>query len=204
MTLANMLTLFGAMLVLALIPSVSVLAVVARSASSGLAHGAAAAAGIVAGDLLYIALAIFGLALLTQALGKASLLIPYAGGAYMILVGLRLWKAGARPAGAAASADASSLASSFMAGLLITLADQKVLLFYLGFLPAFMDLGAIGALDALIVMAIAVLAVGGAKLGYALLAHKAATVLGAPAGTLVNRLAGATMMAVGLYLLLAR
>ena len=41
-----------------------------------------------------------------------------------------------------------------MAGLLVTLADQKAILFYLGFLPAFMDLDAITPADTIAVGAI--------------------------------------------------
>jgi len=46
---------------------------------------------------------------------------------------------------------------------MITLGDQKAILFYLGFFPAFLDLKAISALDAVIVLAITVVTVGGAK-----------------------------------------
>ncbi|HBE31774.1 MAG TPA: hypothetical protein DD990_10685, partial [Cyanobacteria bacterium UBA11368] len=49
----------------------------------------------------------------------------------------------------------SSLLSSFMTGLLITLADQKAILFYFGFFPAFLDISKISYLDTGIIIAIA-------------------------------------------------
>jgi len=64
------------------------------------------------------------------------------------------------------NADVSAW-SSFMTGLPITPGEQKAILFYLGFFPAFMDLKALTVPDALIVIAIAAVAVGGVKLGYA-------------------------------------
>lgn len=58
-----------AMALLAAVPSVSVATVVARAASAGFTHGALVALGIVAGDILFILAAIFGLVLLAEALG---------------------------------------------------------------------------------------------------------------------------------------
>jgi len=192
--------LLGSMLVLAMLPSVSVLAVSARAASGGFIHGIATTIGIIAGDLIYILLAIFGLALLTEAMGESAYLIRYAGGAYMIWMGIRLWRASGKPVSAEREVKASSLLSSFMTGLLLTLADQKVVIFYLGFLPAFIDLAGISYLDTAIVMGITVVAVGSAKLAYAFLAHKAGTMFGSRASTLMNRSAGGVMVGVGVYL----
>jgi threonine/homoserine/homoserine lactone efflux protein len=200
MTLANIAALLGSMLVLALIPSVSVLAVTARSASAGFLHGVFATLGIILGDIIYILLAIFGLALLTEAMGEAAFLIRYAGGAYMIWMGVSLWRASGKPIAEERNGDASSLLSSFLTGLFITLADQKVVLFYLGFLPAFIDLAGISYLDAIIIMGIAVVAVGSAKLTYAFAAHKAGMMLGSKASALMNRSAGGVMIGVGVYL----
>jgi len=53
-TFGNWIALFGAIAVLAAVPSMSVLTVAARSVSAGFAHGAAAAMGVVVGDVLFI------------------------------------------------------------------------------------------------------------------------------------------------------
>jgi threonine/homoserine/homoserine lactone efflux protein len=200
MTLVNTFGLLVSMLVLAMLPSVSVLAVSARSASAGFIHGVATTIGIIAGDLIYILLAIFGLALLTKAMGESAYLIKYAGGTYMIWMGIRLWRASGETASAERQVNASSLLSSFMTGLLLTLADQKVVIFYLGFLPAFINLAGISYLDASIVMAIAIVAVGSVKLAYAFLAHQAGTMFGPKASTLMNRSGSGVMVGAGLYL----
>jgi threonine/homoserine/homoserine lactone efflux protein len=198
--LASVLGLLSSMLILAMLPSVSVSTVSARSASGGFIHGVATTIGIIAGDLFYILLAIFGLALLSEAMGESAYLIKYAGGAYMIWIGIRLWRAGSKPISAERQVNASSLVSSFMTGLLLTLADQKVVMFYLGFLPAFINLAEISYLDAAIVMATTIVAVGSVKLAYAFIAHKAGTVFGPKASTMLNRSASGVMVGVGLYL----
>lgn len=176
LTLANAAALFAAMTLLALVPSVSVLAVSARSASSGFRHGMYVTLGIITGDTLFIVLAIFGLHLLAAAMGDTFVFIKYLGGAYLIWLGVRLWRAVDIQATPQGTAEASAL-SSFMTGLLITLGDQKAILFYLGFFPAFMDLKVLTLMDALIVMAIAAVAVGGVKLGYAYAASRGGAII---------------------------
>ena len=84
MTFGSSVTLFGAMVVLALVPGVSVLAVTTRSAASGFIHGVFTTAGIVVGDIFFIILAIFGLSVLAGAMGSLFVLVNYLGGAYLI------------------------------------------------------------------------------------------------------------------------
>jgi threonine/homoserine/homoserine lactone efflux protein len=166
MTITNMVTLFGAMATLAAVPSVSVLVVSARSATSGFVHGVFTAAGIVVGDLLFILLAVFGLALLVEAMGGMFFLVKYMSGAYLIWLGTVLWRVRDNIT-EISDTTGSSLRSSFMTGLLITLGDQKAVLFYLGFLPAFVDPKKMSHVDVEVVMAITALAVGGVKVAYA-------------------------------------
>ena len=91
-TINGTLALFTAMAVLAAVPSTSVLVVSARSASSGFRHGALTAAGIVLGDIVFILLAVFGLALLVEVMGPAFVLVKYAGGAYLLWLGAMIWR----------------------------------------------------------------------------------------------------------------
>lgn len=202
MDAASALALAAVMAVLAAIPSLSVLTVTARAAAYGYAHGAAAAAGIVLGDIIFIVIAIAGLAALAAALGGAFVWIKYLGGAYLVWQGLLLWRSAWRndSANAAPSvgADRPSLWSSFMAGLLLTLADQKAILFYLGFFPAFLDLDALSILDVTIVVLITVVTVGGIKLGYAGLAGRVKVLAGNRVTRGIWIFAGIVMIAVGL------
>jgi threonine/homoserine/homoserine lactone efflux protein len=199
MTFGSAAALFGAMAFLAAVPSVSVLAVSARAVSAGFLHGALVACGIVAADILFILLALFGLALLADALGDAFIWVKYAGALYLIVLGASLLRAGTQRTGEAAAAERSRL-SSFMSGFLITLGDQKAIFFYLGFLPAFVDLARVTAADTALVIAVTLVAVGGVKVVYAFLAARSGKLLGAQAGRLMNAAAGLVMIAVGAFL----
>ena len=64
MTVQRLISLFFAMVLLAALPSTSVLTVVARSLSAGFWHGSVTALGIVAGDIVFILFAVYGLAVL--------------------------------------------------------------------------------------------------------------------------------------------
>ena len=201
MTFGSSVTLFGAMVVLALVPSISVLAVTTRSAASGFIHGVSTTAGIVVGDVFFIILAIFGLSVLAEALGSLFVLVNYLGGTYLIWLGITLWRS--RPkAVEEGGVTESSLLSSFLAGLFITLGDQKAILFYLVFFPAFVDLSTLSHLDAGIIILIAIIAVGGVKLAYAFMADRARLLLKrSDAIKRINMAAGTIMIAVGIFLL---
>lgn len=204
MDAGSALALTAVMAVLAAIPSLSVLTVTARAAAYGFSHGAAAAAGIVLGDILFILIAIAGLSALAAVLGGAFVWIKVLGGAYLIGQGLLLLRSAWRhvPADApTASAQDVSLSSSFMAGLLLTLADQKAILFYLGFLPAFLDLNVLSILDITLVLSITVLTVGGVKLFYAAMAGRLKRLRGARANRASGLVAGAVFVVIGLAIL---
>lgn len=187
---------------LAIIPSVSVLAVTARSAAFGFTHGVLTALGIVAADILFILIAVYGLALMAELMGAQFKLVQYLGGAYLIWLGISLWRADAK-ARQSDEIKQSSHSSSFLTGFLITLGDQKAILFYLGFFPAFVDLSRMTPADTLIIIMIAIIGVGGAKLVYAYLADRARTVFkNTRAVRGINILAACVMIAVGLTLLL--
>jgi len=70
MSINTSLALFIIMLLLAIIPSVSVLTVTSRSITSGFTHGVFTTLGIVAGDIIYILIAILGLSFLAENLGS--------------------------------------------------------------------------------------------------------------------------------------
>jgi threonine/homoserine/homoserine lactone efflux protein len=197
-----MAALAGTMVVGASIPSVSVLAVTARSAAYGLSHGVLTSLGIAAGDIVFILIAIYGLSVLADWTGEHFYIVKYLGGAYLIWLGATLWRARSRVSGIEDGGEPPSLGSSFLTGLLITLGDQKAVLFYLGILPAFLDLSGMTLVDSGVIVAVAIVAVGGPKLLYALLADRlGARLQGARAAKVVNAVAGSVMVGVGILLM---
>lgn len=188
------------MIVLAAIPSVSVLAVSTRSATSGLIHGVFTTIGIVVGDIIFILIAIWGLSLLAETMASLFFLIKYLGGAYIIFLGIGLCRSKSQDV-ERSEVVKSSLMSSFMTGLLITLGDQKATLFYLGFFPAFLDISKISYFDTLVIITITILSVGGVKLGYAFLADRAKLLISSKIRKGINTAAGCVMIAVGMFLI---
>jgi threonine/homoserine/homoserine lactone efflux protein len=88
-----------------------------------------------------------------------------------------------------------------LTGLFITLGDQKAILFYLGFFPAFLDLSAISYFDLNMIIVIAIVAVGGPKLYYAYLADRASLFNHSRAYKGTKIIAGSVMIAVGVFIM---
>lgn len=188
------------MVLLAALPSTSVLTVVARSLSAGFWHGGVTALGIVMGDIVFILFAVYGLAVLATTLVSVFVVIKCVGSAYLIMLGVALWRAKAT-AIKINGVEKPSWISSFLTGLLITLGDQKAVLFYIGFFPAFVDLSNLTLTDTSLIIGVAIGAVGGVKLAYAYMAGQAQKLLQQPkVHTLINRAAGTAMILTGLYL----
>lgn len=193
--------LFGAMALLALTPSMSVFAVTANAASGGFVPGAFTALGIVLGDLVFIFFAIFGLALLAENFGELLFLLKYAGGLYLIWLGISLWRSRKKKMKQVATTRLS-LMNCFMTGFLITISDQKALLFYLGFFPAFLDLAALTVFDIGLVALLSTLAVGGVKLGYAYAAAWTRLILESRTGERLSVLAACIMITIGTIMIM--
>ncbi len=201
LSILNLATLFWAMVVLAALPSVSALAVAARSAVLGFRHGIYTILGIVLGDAVFILIAVVGLAALGERLGPVFLVLKYVGGAYLIFLGLLVWRS--RPTNPTSSGMTSGQSwwASFATGLLITLGDQKAVVFYLAFLPAFVDVHALRALDTVLLLVCAVLALVTAKLPYAWLGNRANHVLTVRANQFITRTAALVLALVGILVL---
>jgi threonine/homoserine/homoserine lactone efflux protein len=203
LNISKILALFGAMAVLAALPSVSVLAVTAKSASSGFLHGVFTAIGIVVGDVIFILFAVFGLVLLVETLGSAFVLIKYVCGAYLIWLGVSLWRSRSQQMQHKEDTGSSfsSLLGSFMTGLFITLGDQKAVLFYMGFLPAFLDLAKLTYTDISVLILVTLCAVGGVKIGYAYAADRASIFLGGRTVGAMNIVAACIMGIAGIFII---
>ena len=203
MQLGEALILFVTMLALAALPSASVALVIARSATAGARHGIAVALGIVLGDLIYVATALFGLVALADSLGGLFLLIKLLGALYLIWLGSTMLFSRVLPFGVSAtSATPSGLLGSVVAGLLLTLGDLKAILFYASLFPLFVDLDQLRIVDVLLIIVITTLSVGGVKLLYVLAARKlAARARCARMGMVAQRGAGALLLGAGSYLI---
>ncbi|MGH1572244.1 LysE family translocator [Methylobacterium sp. P31] len=132
--------------VAAAVPGPGVVALVARALGSGFRSGMAFALGLILGDLTYLAAAVFGLTLVAESLGPVFVIVRVMAGLYLGYLAVRLWRSSATATGFGGDAADRPLAS-FGAGLSITLASPKTIVFYLAVLPALIDLGTVTRQD---------------------------------------------------------
>jgi threonine/homoserine/homoserine lactone efflux protein len=122
---------------LLLVPGPSVLFVVARSLEHGRGGGLASVLGVEVGALLHVAAATVGLSALIASSPALLTVIKFAGAAYLIVLGLRSLRPGRQTAPRAAGA--ASRRSLFRQGLLVDALNPKTGMFFLAFLPQFID-----------------------------------------------------------------
>jgi threonine/homoserine/homoserine lactone efflux protein len=127
----------GAMLLL-LVPGPAVLYITSRSIGLGRAAGLVSAMGIAVGTLVHVAAATLGLSALLVSSASAFTLVKYAGAVYLIYLGIRTLRSG-DPATLDPSREQRSLRSIFGQGVLVNLLNPKTALFFLAFLPQFVD-----------------------------------------------------------------
>ncbi|MBI5520887.1 MAG: LysE family translocator [Desulfovibrio sp.] len=186
--------------VFAAIPGPGVAAVVSQALARGLRGALLWGLGIVLGDAFYLLLAMLGLSLVAQQLGWAFTLLKWAGAAYLVYLGVRsLLARQPEPAeGVSSRPEARSLAQTFFGGFCVSLGNPKVVAFYCGFLPGFVDLRALSGWDMLLVAGLVLPTCYAVIAGYAWLAARGRAVAGAGrAWGLARRGAGAVMIGAG-------
>lgn len=94
--------------------------------------------GIVVGDAVFAMLAMGGLAILAQQFAMIFKVLKIVGGAYLIYLGARSWNSSTKIV--IRDVGSESAARLFSSGFLLTSGNPKDLLFFVGFLPLFIDL----------------------------------------------------------------
>ncbi|WP_290517487.1 LysE family translocator [Alcanivorax sp.] len=178
MDIPSLFLLMLSLMVMAAMPSTSVALVVVRSARYGVSHGLLVAAGIVLADLLFVSLALFGMAALAQWLGTAFVVVRILAAVWLIGFGVQLIRSRRAVVSNPGNSDkrAGHHGASLLAGLLVTLGDIKAIVFYASLLPVFVDLPALQGAAIAAVLLVTVVAVGSVKVAYALLASRLAAV----------------------------
>jgi threonine/homoserine/homoserine lactone efflux protein len=118
-------------------PGPDMLYVAARGASEGRPAGVASALGIGAGTLVHITLVALGLAALLRAVPVAYLVVRVGGAAYLIYLGVRAIRS--RGTLVLQRVEPAPLRMVFRQGVITNVLNPKVALFFLAFLPQFVD-----------------------------------------------------------------
>lgn len=202
MSAADIIALAAAMFLLAIVPGPGVFAIVSRALSSGLKAAFTLALGIVVGDLVFLLLAIFGLSYVADLLGSLFMIVKLAGGVYLIWLGISLWRNPETKPFEEAKSQSQASMTDFLSGLANTLGNPKVILFYLTFLPTFLDLETLSikeiALTALVVSSV----LGVVLIAYAFAAFRTeAVILNRRRPELIRRAAATILIAIGSILI---
>ena len=126
--------------VLLVIPGPAVTYVVSRSIGHGRAAGLVSVLGIVTGTLCHVVAAALGISALLSSSAVAFQFVKYLGAAYLIYLGIKTLRRNDEQIAEADTAE-TKLIRLYGQGLLVNLLNPKTALFFLAFLPQFVDPG---------------------------------------------------------------
>jgi threonine/homoserine/homoserine lactone efflux protein len=129
----------AASLALIATPGQDMMYVISRSLVQGRAAGLASAAGVCLGILVHTALAALGVGALLRASPELFLVLRLGGAAYLAWLGFRMLLAPSREALPGRSPERASLASLVRQGMVSNVMNPKIILFFVAFLPQFVD-----------------------------------------------------------------
>lgn len=191
----------AALSIAAVIPGPGIAALVGQALGGNLRAALFFLSGIALGDVVYLTVAVAGLAAVVQIFAGAFLLIKILGGAYLLYIAYAFWTSKGGLARVQAS-GARTGGRAFLAGFAVTLGNPKTIVFYLALLPTVMDLSGVGIGEwaGLAVLTLLILYV--VLVPYALLATRARSLMTRPAALRrLNRSAAAVIGGAGALIL---
>jgi threonine/homoserine/homoserine lactone efflux protein len=169
MNSASIISLAIALFILAVTPGPGVLATVGRSLSSGFKPAAFFVLGIVFGDLFFLTFAILGLGIIASSMGKFFIIIKILSGGYLIHLGAKLLFNPPGNVDVVIKKNDDLTFRNTLSGFGLTLSNPKTILFYISFLPTFMNITSFRLNDFFIASTEVFIVIGGVLLGYAYL-----------------------------------
>ena len=148
---ASLIIFISAALALIISPGPAVLFVVARSLEQGRIAGIVSTLGITFASLIHVVFAAVGLSALLMKSAIAFSVIKYLGAAYLIYLGIRALMTKAQAADIQ-EVESVKLSKLFVQGFIVNIFNPKTALFFLAFLPQFVDPSRGSALVQIIVL----------------------------------------------------
>lgn len=139
MSFEHWLAFAAASAVLLAIPGPTILLVVSYAIGHGRAAAPATVAGVALGDFTAMTASMLGLGALLATSATAFTILKWAGAAYLVYLGIRMWRAPAAAPEAPATV-ATRPARIFAHTWLVTALNPKSIVFFVAFLPQFLDL----------------------------------------------------------------
>jgi threonine/homoserine/homoserine lactone efflux protein len=173
-------------------PGPGVAALIARVLGQGLEGVAPFIAGYFVGDMIWLAFAATGLAVVAKTFAEVFVAIKFAGAAYLIFLA---WRMATAPADVEAAPRLATHGwRAFLGSLSLTMGNPKVMIFFLSIMPLVVDLRTLTALALVELAAVCAIVIVSTLALYALAANRARTLLRSTrAMRLVHRAAGGLM-----------
>ncbi|MDX1809105.1 MAG: LysE family translocator [Sulfurospirillaceae bacterium] len=198
------LTFTGVIFIFMATPGPGTLAVVSRSLGSGFKHALFMAGGMVLGDIIFLLLSIFGLGIIASTLGTLFEVIKVIGGLYLVYLGYKIFMAKTSHFDTTLEKK-TSYSGDFFSGLFITLGNPKVIAFYIGFLPTFVNISRLTTKDILLVTFLVLGVLSTVLTTYAYFASKTKDAIKRPkTQNIMNKTAGSIMILIGCLLVVKR
>lgn len=203
MTFEASITYFFVILIFGITPGPGVFALLARVLTVDAKSCFALALGMALCDIIYLIMACLGLAALAYNFQEVFTAVRFLGAAYLFYLAWKMWVA---PVNMDASSKMHinkdvSWRARFAQGALISASNPKVILFYLAFLPTFIDMQELGVPDIALLSALTLCAL---MLGLMVLVYGVNRSKQAFRSTRslrnINRVAGCAMAGAGVYL----
>jgi len=209
------LTFLIAAALLAVTPGPGMAYVMARTAAGGRAEGLASCLGTAAGGLVHVAAATLGLSVLIAQSALAFGIVKYVGAAFLVYLGVRMLLRRVPPSTPTTTLPAVSPRGARRAvidGFVVEALNVKTALFFLAFLPQFVNPEAAVALQLVLLGATCVALNTASDVGVALLTHRLLAAARknthpyahARRATLMTRASGLVMVALGAVVALTR
>ena len=199
MTLLDFASLFLIAFVFVITPGPGTLAVFAKSISQGFMPAFYLSLGMVLGDLVYLAAVLFSLDLFAEIITPLMDYVRILGGLYLVYLGYGAWNA--HKVKLSSNARHKTNAKEFLTGLLISLTNPKVMIFYIAILPAFIDLSQVSLFYALEILATVGVGLIAGISAINITVGKIKQIFAKPGmDARINKISGVIMMSVGVLL----
>jgi threonine/homoserine/homoserine lactone efflux protein len=184
-----------------LIPGPTIMLVIGQSLGGGARNALPLAAGVALGDLTAMTLSLAGLGALLAASAAAFTVLKWAGAAYLVYLGVKMWRAPVTQQAAPPLPAGRAMRQAYV----VTALNPKGIVFFVAFVPQFLDPARPFVGQAAILVATFVALAAANAAAYAVLAARLSGAVRRPGlRRALNRAGGAVLVGAGLTVALRR
>ncbi len=189
---SNLLAFALALIITAGTPGPSVAALIARVLTGGFRSVFPFLLAMWIGEVIWLTVAVTGLATLAREFSGVFVAIKCLGVAYLLFLAWRMWTAPAIKGAAALPVQRSSW-RMFFAGMMITLGNPKIVIFYVALLPSLVDLSRMTLLTWGELAVVTIFVLAALDLSWSLIAARTRKMLSDTRARVVNRVSAMVM-----------